>query len=93
MPISIAGGGSTDAYAYIDAYYCPGVLGVVDIINDPVCGIWFNGVEYANWAAFVAAFPTATVTGDGAFVVAERTSGEAPAMWTVTDVTIGKPGM
>ncbi len=92
LPISIVGNGPTDAYAYVDAYYCPGVLGVVDIINDPVCGIWFETSEYANWSAFAAAYPTATITSDGAFVVAERTPGEAPAMWTITDLVLGKPG-
>jgi hypothetical protein len=52
----LVGPGNTD-YAYIDAFYCPGTAGVVDVIHDPVCGIWYQGVEYANWAAFVAAHP------------------------------------
>ena len=82
---------STGGYAYVDAYYCPGTSGVVDVINQSNCGIWYNNTEYANWAALAAAYPTATVS-DIAFIVAERTPGEASAMWTVGNIKLGKAG-
>lgn len=90
IPVDTNNDGTTDAYAYVDAFYCPGTGGVVDVIHDPVCGIWFNGVEYANWAAFVAAFPTAKVSVDVPFIVAERTPAEPSAVWTVSNVNLGQ---
>jgi hypothetical protein len=99
LPVNITGGSTTSAYAYIDAFYCPGVAGHVDVINDPNCGIWYGspsppvGIFYANWAAFVAAYPGATVAIDNfAFVIAERTPAEGPALWTVSNVKLGKGG-
>jgi hypothetical protein len=99
LPVSITGGTATSAYAYIDAFYCPGVGGVVDVINDSNCGIWYGspsppiGVFYANWAAFVAAYPGARVATDNfMFVIAERTPAEGPAFWTVSNVKLGKGG-
>jgi len=92
VPLNLTGGTTTDAYAFIDAYYCPGTAGKVDVIHDSNCGIWVNGVEYANWAALVTAYPTATVSSDLAFIVAERTPSEPAATWTVSGVTLGKPG-
>lgn len=95
MPVNSTGTGTTtDAYLFIDAYYCPGVDGEVDILNDPNCGIYYNGVNfYANWAALVAAYPNATVAADNyVFIVAERTPSEPSAVWTVNNVKFGKPG-
>lgn len=93
VPIDTAGDGSTAGYAFIDAYYCPGVLGVVDVVNDVNCGIWYAGVDfYATWAAFVAAFPTAKVADNYAFVIAERTPSMPAATWTVNNVKLGKGG-
>lgn len=91
VPIDITGDSATDGYAFVDAYYCPGVGGFVDVINDPNCGIWFLGTEYANWAALAAAYPAATVS-DIAFVIAERTPSEPAALWTVNNVKLGKAG-
>jgi hypothetical protein len=90
IPIDTTGEGDTDAYSFVDAFYCPGVDGHVDIVNDANCGIWFNGVFYENWAALVEAFPTATVADDAfAFIVAERTPSEPAATWTITAVKFG----
>lgn len=91
VPISSTGGTATDHYAYIDAYYCPGVAGVVDVIGQGAsCGIWFNGVEYAGWAALAAAYPSARVATDNvSFIIAERTPTEASAIWTVSKVMLG----
>lgn len=94
LPLDTTGDDATDGYAFVDAYYCPGVDGVVDVVNDPECGIWYLGVEYENWAALVAAFPTGKIADDDnlPFVVAERTPAEPPALWVVRNVKFGKGG-
>jgi len=94
LPIDTNGDHVTDFYAFIDAFYCPGVGGHVDVIHDSACGIFAGGVVfYPNWAAFVSAYPGARVTSTALpFVIAERTPAEGPAFWTVSNVTLGKPG-
>lgn len=93
VPIATNGNGTTDFYLFIDAYHCRGVAGVVDVIHDAACAIWANNTSYANFAALVAAYPTATVATDALpFVIAERTPAEGVAFWIVSDVTLGKPG-
>jgi hypothetical protein len=94
IPIDTDGNGTTDAYAFVDAFYCPGTNGNVDIVNDPNCGIYLGGVVfYPNWAALVAAFPAGKVATDNfVFVVAERTPSEPSAVWTVGNVKFGKGG-
>jgi hypothetical protein len=94
IPIDTTGDGITDFYAFVDAFYCPGVNGVVDIIKDSVCVIYEGGVTpRANWAAFLAANPGATVAPSSfAFIVAERTPSEPSAIWTVNNVKFGKAG-
>ena len=94
IPIDTNGNGTTDFYAFVDAFYCPGVNGVVDIINDSACGIYEGGVTFrANWAAFLAANPGAKVaTVNFVFVIAERTPLEPSAIWTVNNVKFGKAG-
>lgn len=93
IPIDEDGDGVTEAYAFIDAFYCPGSDGVVDALHDEECGIWYNNVQYDNWDAFVAAFPDALVATDNfAFVIAERTPTDGPATYRVNAVKIGKPG-
>ena len=81
-------GGTTDAYAYISAYYCNDGLGLVDATNDPTCTIWYGANSYVNWAAFTAAYPSAKVATDAyVFVIADE-----PGNWTVSNVNFGKPG-
>ena len=95
IPIDTDGNGYTDFFAFVDAFYCPGVEGVVDIINDPACGIYEGGVIfYANWAYFLAAHSGATVAAKDnyVFIVAERTPSEPSAIWTVNNVKFGKAG-
>jgi len=94
IPIDTDGNGSTEAYAFVDAFYCPGTNGNVDIINDAKCGIYVGGVTfYPNWAALVAAYPTAKVATDNfVFVIAERTPSEGPASWVVNNIKFGKAG-
>ena len=96
IPIDTNNDGLTDFFAFIDAFYCPGVDGVVDIINDPMCGIYEGGtVFHENWAAFVAAQPAGTeiaLTDNYVFIVAERTGAEPAAVWSVNNVKFGKAG-
>ncbi|HSX18691.1 MAG TPA: hypothetical protein VLE91_00995 [Candidatus Saccharimonadales bacterium] len=98
IPIDTDGNGSTDFYLFVDAahdgIHCPGVNGLVDIINDPNCVMYENGVTpRANWSAFVAANPDAKIANDNyAFIVAERTGSEPSAVWTVNNVKFGKGG-
>jgi hypothetical protein len=95
IPIDANGDGSFDFYAFVDAFYCPGVNGVVDITKDAVCVIYEGGVTpRANWAALLAAHPGAKVAADGSFVfvIAERTPSEPSAIWIVNNVKFGKAG-
>lgn len=93
IPIDEDGDGTTEAYAFIDVFYCPGSDGVVDALHDDECGIWYNSVQYENWDAFVDAFPDALVATDNfAFVIAERTPTDNAASYRVNAVKIGKPG-
>lgn len=94
VPIDTDGNGSTNGYAFIDAAYCAGTGGRVDVINDASCGIYYQGVTYyGNWAQFVMAYPLAKVATDALpFVIAERTPSEAGALWTVSNVKLGKAG-
>lgn len=94
LPIDSNADSYTDFYLFVDAYYCPGVSGYVDIINDPSCVMYAGGVTpYDNWDAFVAAYPGAKIANDYyAFIVAERTGSEPSAIWTVNNVKFGKGG-
>ena len=94
IPIDTTGSGATAFYAFVDAFYCPGVNGVVDIIKDSACGIYEGGVTFrANWAAFLAANPGAKVATDNfVFIIAERTPSEPSAIWIVNNVKFGKAG-
>ena len=93
IPIDEDGDGVTEQYAFIDVFYCPGSDGVVDALHDEECGIWYDGVQYENWDAFVEAFPDALIATDNfAFVIAERTLTDGPASYRVNAVKIGKPG-
>lgn len=89
--IDTNGDGLTNAYAYVDAYYCPGTGGVVSVTSDQGCGIVFNDTLYSNWAALVAANPGDTVATDGLpFIVAEQTPNTANVIWDISNVNMGK---
>jgi hypothetical protein len=94
VPIDTNNNGTADGYAYVDAAYCPGVNGLVDVVNDPNCGFyWLGTVFYPNWAAFVTTNPGYKVGTDYLpFIVAERTPTDAAQTWTVSNVTLGKGG-
>jgi hypothetical protein len=92
IPIDNTGSGYTTFWAYASAYYCNNGAGLVDVINDPTCTIYVSNdplISYPNWAAFVAAYPTATVAAidNYLFVIADDVG-----TWTVNHVTIGKSG-
>ncbi len=98
--LSATGGGTTTAYVYIDAYYCPGTgiapgsaatTGTVTVVNDATCGMYFKGTFYPNWASLLSAYPTATVgTTTEPFIIAERTPGTPAAVWQVSHVYLGR---
>ncbi|MEO5580883.1 MAG: hypothetical protein ABIR58_09495 [Gemmatimonadaceae bacterium] len=94
IPIDSDGNGSFDFYLFVDAFYCPGTDGVVNIISDANCIVYAGGVTpYANWAAFVAAYPGGRVSATGSpFILASRTTANPPAVWTVSNVKFGKAG-
>jgi len=99
VPIDTGGDGTTEWYAFIDAAYCPGIVGSsgvmnVNVITDPNCGIYEDGATFrANWAELVAANPGAKIATDELpFVIAERTPTDVPQTWTVSNVVLGKPG-
>src|SRR5450759_3713262 len=57
VQINLTGDTTTDGYAFIDAAYCPGVAGVVDVIGQTACGFYWQGATfYPNLAAFVAVY-------------------------------------
>jgi hypothetical protein len=81
-------GAGTEGFAFVGAALCNDGAGFVDVVNDPTCDVNYLGVDYPNWAAFTAAFPSAVVSfGDYVFVIADETG-----TWTVSNVVIGKPG-
>jgi len=88
LPLDTNGDGATDVYAFISAYWCNDGAGHVDAINDPTCMIFVGSqiTGYANWKAFLAAYPTATVGADALpFIIADDVGS-----WTVSNVQLGK---
>jgi hypothetical protein len=94
VPLDENNNGTEDEYAFVDATYCPGHNGTVNVIKDANCGIYVGGtVFYPNWKALVTAHPTWKVAKDKvSFIIAERTPSEPPAFWTVSHIVLGKPG-
>jgi len=77
-------GSGYDAFAFVDAAGCSDGLGKVDVVNDATCTVWYGAGSYANWAAFVAAYPTAEIGYAYTFVIAD-----APGEWTIWNVKAG----
>ena len=86
IPVDSDGNGTFDGYAFVDTLGCNngsannGTLS----LSDPTCTIALGANTYANWATFVAAFPTGKID-DLSFVIADQ-----PGMWTVTNVHLGE---
>ena len=74
-----------ETYVFIGAEDCNNGAGLVDVINDSTCTVYYGGDLYANWDAFSAAYPDATLYF--AFVIAD-----APWSGTISSLKIGKPG-
>lgn len=92
IPVDTTGDGLTDFFASVSAFHCNDGAGRVDPINDPTCTIHRNDMpleSHENWAAFVAAYPTAQVSFDENFVFV---GADDVGTWTVSNVVIGKPG-
>jgi hypothetical protein len=90
FPIDLNGDGLWDDFVSADAVGCTdgdAFSGTVDVINDPTCQVSLNGGgTYESWAAFVAAYPTATVATDAiSFIIADQ-----PGSFTITNVQLGK---
>lgn len=86
LQISLNGTSPELDYVFVGADACNDGAGLVDVLNDATCNIYYGANVYPNWAAFVATQPT-TATLWFAFVVAD-----APGTWSITSVKIGKPG-
>ncbi|HAF09660.1 MAG TPA: hypothetical protein DCK98_06210 [Chloroflexi bacterium] len=59
----------------------------MDPLHDTTCTIFYTGgpgAGYANWAAFVAANPTWTVSSSVPFIIADDAG-----FWTVDNVHLG----
>ena len=87
LPIDTNGDGTTDFYAFIGAFYCNNGAGLVDPMNDTTCTIFYTGgpvAGYPNWAAFVAAHLTWSVSSSVPFVIADDAG-----IWTVDNVHLG----
>lgn len=90
VPIDLNGDGSYDDFLSADAIGCTdgtATAGTVDVINNPNCIVSLNGgPSYPNFAAFVAANPTARVATDAiSFVIVDQ-----PGSFTITNVQLGK---
>ncbi len=89
IPIDTNNDGITEAFAFVAAGTCNNGAGLVDVINDATCIVNYLGVDYANWAAFVAALPAiseVSLTDNYAFIIAD--SG-GPGTWSVSNVVVG----
>lgn len=90
FPVDVNGDGLWDDFVSADAVNCTNgnaFGGTVDMINDPTCLVSFNGgASYANWAAFVAANPKATVATNAiSFIIADQVGS-----YTISNVQLGK---
>ena len=87
LPIDTNGDGTTDFYAFIGAFYCNDGAGLVDPMHDATCTIFYTGGPVAgdaNWATFVAAHPTWSVSNSVPFIIADDAG-----LWTVDNVHLG----
>lgn len=92
LPIDTGGDDVTNEIASISAFWCNNGAGLVDAIKDPTCTIFLNSdgttPVATNWAELVALHPDWTVPFDNfVYVIADD-----PGLWTVSNVTLGKPG-
>ncbi len=89
VPVDENNDGLTEAFAFVPAISCNNGNGLVNVINDSTCTIYYGSNSYANWAAFAQAYPAAEIalSDNYLFVISDDIG-----TWTVNNVTIGKPG-
>lgn len=97
IPIDAGGNGTFDFWAYIDAAYC-GIKASanVEIVKMDKCGIYAGSAgPYANWDAFVAAYPDARIDNSIYFiqVISARVLTAGPNSWLISNVKVGKTGL
>jgi hypothetical protein len=95
IPIDSNHDGNTDYWLYVPAITCNNGAGLVDVINNPACTIYDSRsalVSYPNWAAYIAANTNDYIALNDyyAFPIADSTVGGG--VWTISNVTVGKPG-
>jgi hypothetical protein len=94
IPIDSDHDGDTDYFLLVPFNTCDNGAGLVDVIHDTTCTIYGNGgVTYPNWTAYGTANTNdyIALTDNYAFIIADSSSGPANR-WTVSNVTVGKPG-
>lgn len=81
---------SSNGFAFLDAAGCGAQVGPNTTTNtlvstqNPACHVNFNNVDYANWDAFAAAFPSArTNPGGTPFIIADQAGS-----YNVTDIVL-----
>ena len=81
---------SNNGFAFLDAAGCGAAVGpnttLTTLVStqNPACHVNFNGVDYANWDAFAAAFPSArTNPGGTPFIIAD-----VAGSYNVTDIVL-----
>ena len=67
---------------------------MLDVINDPTCPITrTGGPDFANWAAFVAANPTAHIAvQDYTFIISDGGSAAEYTVWNVQILNKSRAG-
>ncbi|MBA3235258.1 MAG: hypothetical protein H0T59_04570 [Chloroflexi bacterium] len=92
IPIDANHDGYTNFFAFASFADCNNGAGLVDVINDSTCTIYRDGVAYANWTAMVTANPNDYIALEDnyAFIIADLSG--APGIWTISNVSVGKPG-
>lgn len=92
IPIDENNDGATEAFAFVAFYDCNNGAGLVDVINDATCTVNYGSSSYPNWSTFAHGVGTnfRISNGDYAFIIADLSG--APGVWTISNVTVGKPG-
>lgn len=82
IPVDVSG--SFAGYVFVGANTCNNGAGLVDVINNPTCGIeGQSGGYYYGWASYVASNPTATIEARSApYVIIDE-----PGTYTISNFT------
>lgn len=93
IPIDSNHDGYTEYFLFVSASTCNNGLGLADVINDTTCTLYDSRdalVSYPNWTAYTTANTNDYIALNDyyAFVIADSSQG----VWTISNVTVGKPG-